>query len=162
MSTFILAGVLTVIVLGFGVAVREHLGDALPERDLLRRRSSGLSVQERLGVRRAVQKGRVVRDPALAATAVARARYVRAYTRRFTGGRWRWGAAVIGGGQFLVAGQRLVDPTRHGLPRWVGVGGSALLGLLLVSSPWQHGFYGRRAARAEQRLAVLYEQQQGG
>ncbi len=112
-------------------------------------------------MRRAVQKGRAVGDPALAAAAVARARFGRAYGRRFAGGRWRWAFPASAVVQFILAGQRLLTRTGNAFVRWTGAGSSVLLGVLLASIPWQQRFYGRRADQAEQlNLGLLYNQEQ--
>lgn len=161
MGLIVIAVILGLLIVGFGLALRGQIGDKLPERELLRSRTAGLSARDRLRVRRAVQKGRAVGDPGLAAAAVARARYSRAYGRRFTGRRWRWGFPVLAVFQFIVAGQRLLTPTHHAFVRWTGAGSSVLLGVLLASIPWQQRFYGRRADQAEQlNLGLLYDQQQ--
>jgi len=160
MGLIVIVVFLTLLVVGAGLALRGQIGDKLPERDLLRRRTAGLTARDRLRVRRAVQKGRAVGHPALAAAAVARARYGRAYGRRLAGRRWRWalGLAVF---QVIVAGQRLLTPTAHAFVRWTGAGSSVLLGVLLASIPWQQRLYGHRADRAEQlNLGLLYEEQQ--
>jgi hypothetical protein len=161
MGLIVIVVFLSLLVVGAGLALRGQIGDKLPERDLLRRRTAGLTARDRLRVRRAVQKGRAVGDPALAAAAVARTRYGRAYGRRLAGRRWRWAFPVLAVFQFIVAGQRLLTPTAHAFVRWSGAGSSVLLGVLLASIPWQQRFYGHRADRAEQlNLGVLYEEQQ--
>jgi len=152
---------LSLLLVGAGLALRGQIGDKLPEREVLRRRTAGLSARDRWKVRRAVQKGRAVGDPALAAAAVARARFSRAYSQRFTGRRWRWAFPALAVFQFIVAGQRLLTPSAHAVVRWTGAGSSVLLGVLLASIPWQQRFYGRRADHGEQlNLALLYEEQQ--
>ena len=108
-----------------------------------------------------MQKGRAVGDPALAAAAVARARFGRAYGRRLVARRWRWAFPALAVVQFILAGQRLLTPTGNAFVRWTGAGSSVLLGMLLASIPWQQRFYGRRADQAEQlNLRLLHEQQQ--
>jgi len=152
---------LVLLIVGAGLALRGQVGGKLPERDLLRRRTAGLSARDRWNVRRAVQKGRAVGDPALAAAAVARARFGRAYGRRFAGRWWRWAFPALAVVQFILAGQRLLTPTGNAFVRWTGAGSSVLFGVLLASIPWQQRFYGRRADQAEQlNLGLLYEQQQ--
>lgn len=152
---------LALLIMGIGLALREQIGGKLPERVLLRRRTAGLSAADRWKVRRAVQKGRAVGDPALAAAAVARARFGRAYGRRFAGRWWRWAFPALAVVQFILAGQRLLTPTGNAFVRWTGAGSSVLFGVLLASIPWQQRFYGRRADQAEQlNLGLLYEQQQ--
>ena len=74
MGLIVIVVFLALLIMGAGLALRGQIGGKLPERDLLRRRTTGLSARDRWKVRRAVQKGRAVGDPALAAAAVARAR----------------------------------------------------------------------------------------
>ncbi len=152
------AGV-TVLALGVGLALRSKVGQS-PEQAQLRARTAGLTWSDRWRVLRAVSKGRAVRDPALAAAAVARARYTRTYGQRVSRGPWRWalpGLAIL---QFVVAGTRLLDRGTTDLHRWIGGGSSAVLGVLLLTMPLQWRLYGRRADRAEQlNLGLLYEEQ---
>lgn len=154
----LLALVLVTVSIAAAFALRARIGRS-PELDVLRTSTAGLSWPERWRVYRAVTRGRAVTEPALAAAAVARARYVRSYGQRVTRGRWRWAVPALAALQFLLAALRVALSDDTGPTRWLGAGSSALLGVLLLSIPLQWRLYVRRADRAEQLNLRLLQQE---
>jgi len=150
---------LVALTLVVGLALRSKIGES-PERTQLRARTSGLTRSERWHVLRAVAKGRAVNSPPLAAAAVARARYIRAFGRRVTRGRWRWVLPIIAVLQIVLTVSRLLEDRPLDVFRWTSTASSFLVGIILLSGPWLWRRASRRADRAEQlNLGLIYEQQ---
>jgi hypothetical protein len=148
LGTLVLAGLSVAV----GWALRRRISRS-PERDRLESESGRLSRLDRYRVMRAVSRGRAVRDPRLARAAVARSHYVRRFGRQVVGGRAIKFFTVFAVLWLAYGVVRLVlaDGWSDRIVGIGAVGGS--LGLL--STRWQHTFYGRRAERAEALNAPL-------
>lgn len=156
--SFVIVG--TVLVGGLAVAIGLTLRRSLAhgvDRDRLEAVNRGLSLRQRWHVNRVVSKGRAVGDPALAGSAVARARYVRTFSGRFDRRGWRWAWYAFAVVQLMIAIPRLLDPGPWTISRVLGVASPLVLAVLLVSLPPMHRSFVRRAERAEQLNLRLHQ-----